>query len=212
MQVQVEVSPGRVVRVQRDGPSPAVQAAEALAQDYRTEIANLTAQLRELNVAGRRLDPGQRAELSRLRAELQEAGARLQAVEAQQAEYALEGAAQAMAARAIGSREHEYVTTTPVRGGDDIPDIPPRVRDVSMMFIICLAAAIILTPLMRAFGRMLERRVPQHHLPPEVTSQLVRMEQAIEAVAVEVERVSEGQRYATKLLADREAGYNRVNG
>ena len=210
MQVQVEVSPERIVRIQRDGPSPAAQAAEALAQDYRTEIANITAQLRELNVAGRRLDPSQRAELSRLRMELQEASAKLQGLEAQQAEYAIEGAAQAMAAQALGGREHEYVTTTPMSRGDDIPDIPPRVSDVSMMFILCLAAAIILTPLMRAFGRMLERRVPQHQLPPEVTSQLARMEQAIEAVAVEVERVSEGQRFATKLLAERE-GYNKVN-
>ena len=32
-----------------------------------------------------------------------------------------------------------------------------------------------------------------------------RMEQAIDAVAVEVERVAEGQRFATRLLADRSA-------
>lgn len=211
MQVQVQVSPERIVRIQRDGPSPGQQAAEALVQDYRAEIASITSQLRELNVGGRRLDAGQRAELSRLRMELQEASARLQALEAQQAEHALEGAAQAMAAQALGARRPEYITTPPSRG-ETIPDIPPRARDVSMMFIICLAAAIILTPLMRAFGRMLERRVPQQQLPHDVTSQLARMEQAIEAVAVEVERVSEGQRYATKVLAEREAGYNRVNG
>src|SRR5687767_13478679 len=98
MQVQVQVSPGQPVRIQRDGPSPAAQAAEALAQDYRLEIANITSQMHELNVAGRRLDPGQRAELSRLRMELQEASAKLQAVETQQAEQAIEEAAQAMAA------------------------------------------------------------------------------------------------------------------
>lgn len=32
---------------------------------------------------------------------------------------------------------------------------------------------------------------------------LVRMEQAIDAVSVEVERISEGQRFTTKLLAER---------
>jgi hypothetical protein len=34
-------------------------------------------------------------------------------------------------------------------------------------------------------------------------ARLARMEQAIEAVAVEVERVSEGQRFVTRLLAER---------
>jgi hypothetical protein len=37
---------------------------------------------------------------------------------------------------------------------------------------------------------------------------LERIEQAIDAVAVEVERIAEGQRYVTKLLADR--GQERV--
>lgn len=32
---------------------------------------------------------------------------------------------------------------------------------------------------------------------------LVRIEQAVDAVSVEVERISEGQRFTTKLLADR---------
>ena len=74
-----------------------------------------------------------------------------------------------------------------------------------MLFIICMAAAIILTPLMRAFGRIIERRAePPARLAPEIQSQLVRMEQAIDAIAVEVERVSEGQRFATRLLSERE--------
>lgn len=32
---------------------------------------------------------------------------------------------------------------------------------------------------------------------------MARLEQAVEAIAVEVERISEGQRFTTKLLADR---------
>ena len=42
-------------------------------------------------------------------------------------------------------------------------------------------------------------------LPPEVTARLERMEQAIESIAIEVERISEGQRFTTKLLAERTA-------
>jgi hypothetical protein len=37
----------------------------------------------------------------------------------------------------------------------------------------------------------------------ELMSRLDRMEQAIDAIAVEVERISEGQRFTTKLLSER---------
>ncbi len=37
----------------------------------------------------------------------------------------------------------------------------------------------------------------------DTSMRLERIEQALEAVAVEVERISEGQRFVTKLLADR---------
>jgi hypothetical protein len=37
----------------------------------------------------------------------------------------------------------------------------------------------------------------------DVLARLERMEQALDAIAVEVERISEGQRFTTKLLAER---------
>jgi len=40
-------------------------------------------------------------------------------------------------------------------------------------------------------------------LSREATERLERMEQAIDAVAIEVERISEGQRFVTKILAER---------
>jgi hypothetical protein len=39
-------------------------------------------------------------------------------------------------------------------------------------------------------------------IPTEVTSRLERIEQAVDAVALEVERISEGQRFTTKLLSE----------
>jgi hypothetical protein len=39
--------------------------------------------------------------------------------------------------------------------------------------------------------------------PGVLDSRLARMELAIESMAIEVERVSEGQRFVTKLLSDR---------
>jgi hypothetical protein len=40
-------------------------------------------------------------------------------------------------------------------------------------------------------------------LPRGVDQRLERIEQAVDAIAIEVERISEGQRFTTKLLADR---------
>ncbi|CAN5150149.1 hypothetical protein BH23GEM2_BH23GEM2_18340 [soil metagenome] len=40
-------------------------------------------------------------------------------------------------------------------------------------------------------------------MKPEIGARLERMEQSIEAIALEIERISEGQRFTTKLLAER---------
>jgi hypothetical protein len=40
--------------------------------------------------------------------------------------------------------------------------------------------------------------------PTETNARLDRIEQAVDAIAVEVERISEGQRFVTKLLADQQ--------
>jgi hypothetical protein len=59
-------------------------------------------------------------------------------------------------------------------------------------------------PLARAFARRMDRDASPK-LSPEVLARLERMEQAIDSIAVEVERISEGQRFTTKLLAERSA-------
>src|SRR3954469_4544467 len=57
-------------------------------------------------------------------------------------------------------------------------------------------------PLSRAYSRKMEADSKNPRIPTEVVSRLERMEQAIEAVAIEVERISEGQRFTTKLLSE----------
>jgi len=49
-----------------------------------------------------------------------------------------------------------------------------------------------------------EREDMAGKITPDITARLERMEQSIEAIAVEVERISEGQRFTTKLLSDKE--------
>ncbi len=83
--------------------------------------------------------------------------------------------------------------------------IPPEVRDITMMFFLMIAAIAILRPIMNAVGRRLERRaVAPAALPPDASAQLARIEQTVEAMAIEIERISEGQRYTAKLLSERE--------
>lgn len=69
-----------------------------------------------------------------------------------------------------------------------------------MLMIIVLAIGI---PLVRAYTKRWELKAKLPTVPPEVGDRLARMEQAIDAIAVEVERISEGQRFTTKLLSER---------
>ena len=60
-------------------------------------------------------------------------------------------------------------------------------------------------PLVRALARKWDRDGQQPKVPPEVAARLERMETSIDAMAIEMERISEGQRFVTKILADRQA-------
>ena len=57
-------------------------------------------------------------------------------------------------------------------------------------------------PLSRAYSRKMDADSRNPRIPTEVAGRLERIEQALEAVAIEVERISEGQRFTTKLLSE----------
>jgi hypothetical protein len=57
-------------------------------------------------------------------------------------------------------------------------------------------------PLARAYARRMDADSRNPRIPSEVSDRLARIEQALEAVAIEVERISEGQRFTTKLLSE----------
>ena len=64
----------------------------------------------------------------------------------------------------------------------------------------------VLAPLAVGASRMMWKRAAagpvRHVIAPETSGRLERIEQAVEAIAVEVERVSEGQRFVTKLMSE----------
>jgi DNA repair exonuclease SbcCD ATPase subunit len=99
--------------------------------------------------------------------------------------------------------QEPQIIVHPRRPWENEREIPGEVVDIVGMLTFGTAAVLILRPLMRAFANRFERRGMPAALPPEVTAHMERLEQAIEAVAIEVERISEGQRYTTKLLSER---------
>ncbi len=74
---------------------------------------------------------------------------------------------------------------------------------VPLGIFLIVTIGIILYPLSRAMARRVDRQQTGPSLPSGLTDRLQHMEQAIDAVAVEVERISEGQRFTTKLLSER---------
>ena len=86
------------------------------------------------------------------------------------------------------------------RNPNDIPDGVQRVIENGMVF----AAVVILGyPLIRLIARRLEPRPKVDN--SELSPRLDRLEQGMEAVAIEVERISEGQRFTNKLLSEQRA-------
>ena len=73
---------------------------------------------------------------------------------------------------------------------------------VPLAFFAMITAVSIGVPFVRAVVRRMDR-APSASMSPEVVARLERMEQAIETIAVEIERLAEGQRFTTRLLAER---------
>jgi hypothetical protein len=74
---------------------------------------------------------------------------------------------------------------------------------VPLGFFAMVAIVAVGMPLARAYARRMEAGAGRPTIPPDVTARLERMEQSIDSIAVEIERISEGQRFTTKLLAER---------
>src|SRR5438128_11851647 len=76
---------------------------------------------------------------------------------------------------------------------------------VEMVQSFCITIAVIALgiPVIRAFTRrFVDRPSTAPVLSANVENRLERIEQAVEAVAIEVERISEAQRYLTKVMVE----------
>jgi hypothetical protein len=70
------------------------------------------------------------------------------------------------------------------------------------LFFITVIVLALGIPLVRAYVRKQDQQARATPLSPELALRLDRLEQIVETVAVEVERLSEGQRFTTRLLSE----------
>ena len=104
-------------------------------------------------------------------------------------------------------REMERVFSFQQPPGIPITTPPPADPFLGPKDIMTIASGgfILMIPLVLVLARRLwVRSVPRASLDPEQSPRLQRIEQAIESIALEVERIGEAQRFTTKLLADRQ--------
>ena len=89
-----------------------------------------------------------------------------------------------------------------------IHDVVPRgAVQITYAVSAALIAVAIVGPLLRFFLRRFERRQVTAHLNAGVQARLDAMERNIDTVAVELERVSEGQRFTNRMLEQRPLEY-----
>ena len=73
---------------------------------------------------------------------------------------------------------------------------------VPLGFFATIIAIVVGRPYTKALAAKADAEAKNPQIPAEVQNRLERMEQSLDAIAVEIERISEGQRFTTKLLSD----------
>lgn len=73
---------------------------------------------------------------------------------------------------------------------------------VPALFFLTIIVLSLGIPLVRAYARRMDSAPLQPRVPADLEARLDRIEAIVETVAVEVERLAEGQRFTTRLLSE----------
>ncbi|MEP6779433.1 MAG: hypothetical protein ABJC26_06040, partial [Gemmatimonadaceae bacterium] len=111
----------------------------------------------------------------------------------------------------IGTANGKEALAASVPGAVLPEPIRPRDNSLDMDGVFAGGAILsfaLLFPFVIAYSRRIWRRSAKTivTLPPEVATRMQAMEEAIESVAIEVERIGEGQRFMTQALAESPRG------
>lgn len=192
-------------------PSPA-QAFEGLVQragelqvvlgeaQRRLEVARASGDEAGVQAAERQLNAAER-QLEQVEAQLAQVGARVDAAAA-----AREAAALARAQRVeVRMGEPTVLVPGPPIGRQPDP-VPENAVILTIAVMIALTLMVLGAPLMRALARRMDRKTAAMAVDPALREQLRHLEHAVDAIALEVERLGEGQRFAAQLEARAAAG------
>lgn len=173
------------------GEAPSAQAVYeaqvALRKELRNQLDRLEDQRGDL-ARELRSEEMTGAERPGIEARLKETDARISSIEQQVAQADL-GVAKA------ASIPGAVVTPPPVRRDGPSEELVA----IPIVFTIFVLAPIAIAYARRIWKRGATMVAP---IPREVTSQLEAMGQAVESIAVEVERIGEGQRFLTRVMSD----------
>ncbi|HEY7895119.1 MAG TPA: hypothetical protein VIC24_09490 [Gemmatimonadaceae bacterium] len=136
-------------------------------------------------------------------------------------------AARDQARQAAQQAEHAAPAAPPpppieLPGGVEIPQIPPmtntgvppfvfdpgmgaRVEHIAVEFFVAIVAIFFVLPIARAFARRIDKKPVATPLDRSLGEQLQRIENSVDSMAIEIERISEAQRYMARLQSDRSA-------
>ena len=82
--------------------------------------------------------------------------------------------------------------------------IPREVVPILEMSLIFVVVLVIAYPIARAIGRVIEKRGTAGLVKAtDVTPQLQQLQASVDTMAIELERISEAQRFSAKLMAER---------
>jgi len=79
--------------------------------------------------------------------------------------------------------------------------------DPTLIPIVAIISTFVLFPLAIGVSRWIWKRAsepPRPRMDLDTAMKLERMQQSIDAMAIEIERISEGQRFVTKVLSQRQ--------
>jgi hypothetical protein len=99
---------------------------------------------------------------------------------------------------------HIATTAPPSPGYNPNDVIPPGAVDMTYAFFFTVAFCVVGFPLARAISRRIDRKTEIKTVAaPDVTPHIRQLQDSVDAMAIELERISEGQRFTAKLLAER---------
>ena len=187
----VQAPPGQVIVQIPGAPGASAAATYEALKAQRTELGN---QLE--NLEDKRRDLSQRLE------EPMVGGADRKGLEQRITE--IDGRISSID-KAIAESEAQIARAAGVPGAVVPPKPEPRNGPPEEAFVLGgMFIFVVLLPLSIALARRIWRRgvATITSLPAELTERLTRLEQGMDAVAVEVERIGEGQRYMARLFGE----------